>query len=1221
MSVDGWQGFARDPQHSALSTVASQTMGSILWQTPVDLDPQYSGGELLIHYGSPLVTAANTVLVPVKTGATSGFEVQSRSGSSGALNWTLTTDYVHQPNGYSWLPSFSPTLTPGNGLYVLAEGGTVLYTSTPDAAGPNPPTTTRMAFFGISNYNGNPSAYNTHIFIDTPITSDANGDIFFGFIATSGAPQGLTSGVARIDATGTGTWAPVFSGMSQVATNSAPALSNDGSTLYVLENTGNFGSGQIVAMNSTTLAVTANHTLVDPHTGNNAEIPNDGTASPMIGPDGDVYVGVFENPCCTNNDRGWLLHFSGDLSTLKTPGAFGWDDTPSVVPASMVSSYHGSSSYLLMTKYNNYAGVGTGDGKNKLAILDPNATEIDPITGATVMNEVETILGPTPDPGHGTGAVKEWCINSAAVDPATDSVLAGSEDGKLYRWNLSSNSLTQTVTLTSGLGEAYTPTLIGPDGMVYAINNAILFAVGDSTAASFTVTGYPSPDTAGTANNFTVTVYNAEGDVDSAYAGTVHFSSSDAQAGLPANYTFVPATDAGSHTFSATLKTAGTQSLTATDTVTSITGTQSGIVVQPAAAQSLVISGLASSVTTGASDPFTVTAYDAYNNVATGYTGTVHFTSTDPGATLPADYPFTAGNAGTHNFNATLTSLGSQTITATDTVTPSIQGSASTTVIPLNIFPSGSTPGNANYNGGGSVELGVKFKSSTAGFISGIRFYKGTSNTGTHTGYLWTNTGTLLASATFSGEMASGWQQVNFATPVAIAANTIYIAAYYTPTGFFAYNNNYFTSPVTNGPLTAPASGTVGGNGVYVYTTNPGHTFPNGTYQSSNYWVDIAFTTSSPSTPTQLAIHTQPSPTATAGNPFATQPVIYEENQYGSLVTTDNSTIVTASLATGSGPLQGTLTARVSGGIATFTNLADAAIETITLAFTSPNLSSATSNSIVVSGNTTIFGSSFTGNPSYNGLGSVELGVKFESSSAGYVTGVRFYKGTANTGTHIGYLWSSTGTRLASATFTGETASGWQQVSFSPEVAISANTIYIVSYYSPTGYFAYSNNYFASGVTKAPLTAPASGAVGGNGVYVYTTTPNTAFPNHTYQASNYWVDLVYSPTAAPASRAAITVAPDHKGTSSAGAGAATGSNGSGGIAALDTILAGWASSNFNSTLIDKPPSTGDVSDVSAGAKENEAATLLTGVAPLQSKWVITYGADSTMKKRTLGGGV
>ena len=139
-----------------------------------------------------------------------------------------------------------------------------------------------------------------------------------------------------------------------------------------------------------------------------------------------------------------------------------------------------------MTKYNNYAGVG-GDGVNKIAILDPNATMDDPVTGASVMQEVLTIAGPTPDPEYdGTypNAVREWCINSAAVDPATDSILANSEDGNLYRWDLATNTFTQKITLTSGVGEAYTPTLIGPDGTVYSINNATLFAIGDAPATA-----------------------------------------------------------------------------------------------------------------------------------------------------------------------------------------------------------------------------------------------------------------------------------------------------------------------------------------------------------------------------------------------------------------------------------------------------------------------------------------------------------------------------------------------------------------------------------------------------------------------------------------------------------------------------------------------------------------------------------------------------------------
>jgi hypothetical protein len=193
-----------------------------------------------------------------------------------------------------------------------------------------------------------------------------------------------------------------------------------------------------------------------------------------------VYFGVLENPFPDHNNRGWLLHFNSDLSRAKIPGSFGWDDTPSIVPASLVPSYTGKSSYLLMTKYNNYAGVGTGNGKNKIAILDPNATEKDPIIPSTlVMKEVITILGVTPDRGTGfPGAVKEWCINTAAIDPFTKSVLANSEDGKLYRWDLTSNTLTQVISLSTGIGEAYTPTVIGSDGTAFAINEAILDAIG-----------------------------------------------------------------------------------------------------------------------------------------------------------------------------------------------------------------------------------------------------------------------------------------------------------------------------------------------------------------------------------------------------------------------------------------------------------------------------------------------------------------------------------------------------------------------------------------------------------------------------------------------------------------------------------------------------------------------------------------------------------------------
>jgi hypothetical protein len=483
-----WSDYAHDPQHTALSPAASQPLANLHWQTPVDLNPQHAGGDpsgdLYIHYGSPLITRSNTVIVPVKTGAYGGFRVEAHVSTNGALKWMQSTDYVLPP--HNWTPSFSPTLTPKNRLYFPGGGGTVYYCDSPDST--NIPVIGQIAFYGLTNYTANTNAYLGNVFIDTPITSDRYGNIFFGFQVTNATPLSLTSGVARIDVSGNGTWiaANVIvtnAGIVKVAQNCTPALANDHKTLYVAVNNGNpdgdFGVyGYLCALDSRTLAPLGSVRLKDvANPGNDANVPDDGTASPTVGPDGDVYYGVLENPCCVNHDRGWLLHFNSVLSQSKTPGAFGWDDTASVVPSSLVASYSGSSSYLLMTKYNNYSDPGIGgNGSNKIAVLDPMNTEIDPITGTTVMKEVLTVLGPTPNTGQ--PGVREWCINTAAIDPFTKSILANSEDGKLYRWDLTSNSLSETFTLTTGVGEAYTPTVIGVDGTVYAVNDAILFAIG-----------------------------------------------------------------------------------------------------------------------------------------------------------------------------------------------------------------------------------------------------------------------------------------------------------------------------------------------------------------------------------------------------------------------------------------------------------------------------------------------------------------------------------------------------------------------------------------------------------------------------------------------------------------------------------------------------------------------------------------------------------------------
>ena len=482
--VDGpaWWGFGRDAQHAAVGAIATQDLSRIRWATPVDLAPQYrSGGALLIHYGSPVVTSRNTVVVPVKTGAAGGFRFEARSGGNGGLIWAADSDYVLP--AHNWVPSYNLALSASNRLYAPGAGGKLFVRDNADSASG---TLQTAVFFGAPAYAAAPAQFDATVFINTPVVVDAQGNVFFGFIVTGANPANLASGVARIGADGVGSWvsAAALAGDSnivKVAMNSAPALSPDLATVYVAVNAaplnGVVQAGYLVALDARTLALRNRVALIDPGSGTAARISDNATSSPTIGPDGSVYYGVLEAVYGSNNARGWLLQFSAALVPRGVPGGFGWDNTASIVPASMVSSYTGTSTYLLMAKYNNYLGAGTGNGVNRIAVLDPNASQVDPISGRMIMREVLTIAGVTFEAGS-TTAVREWCINTAAVDPLTRSVLANSEDGTLYRWDLGANTFTQRIRLTTGIGQAYTATAIGADGAVYAINDAVLYSVG-----------------------------------------------------------------------------------------------------------------------------------------------------------------------------------------------------------------------------------------------------------------------------------------------------------------------------------------------------------------------------------------------------------------------------------------------------------------------------------------------------------------------------------------------------------------------------------------------------------------------------------------------------------------------------------------------------------------------------------------------------------------------
>jgi hypothetical protein len=230
--------------------------------------------------------------------------------------------------------------------------------------------------------------------------------------------------------------------------------------------------------------------------------------------------------------------------------------------------------------------------------------------------------------------------------------------------------------LVTGLGSPRADHLI-PD---------LIGGTGNSGPVSFSVTTSTGSPVAGTSFSVTVTALDASGHTFTGYAGTVHFTTSDKGAGvvLPADYTFT-AGDNGTHTFASgvTLLTAGSQTVTATDTANGGLAGSATVTVSPAAASTLTVSA-PSSVTQSIPFTLTVTARDRFGNTATGYRGTVHFTTTDAGAgvNLPLDYLFTAADNGAHTFTngATLMTVGTQTVTATDTINSSITGQASVNV-------------------------------------------------------------------------------------------------------------------------------------------------------------------------------------------------------------------------------------------------------------------------------------------------------------------------------------------------------------------------------------------------------------------------------------------------------------------------------------------------------------------------------------------------------------
>ncbi|HYL31163.1 MAG TPA: hypothetical protein VEU27_14690 [Gemmatimonadales bacterium] len=377
------------------------------------------------------------------------------------------------------MPVFAPVLVGAALLAFPGAGGGVLLRAEADEPRGE---VTRHVFYGGGYFDMDPVLYTGAVRTSTPISVSRDGDMFFGFTVMGDTPIRLRSGVAKLCRSGEGGWLSAATAcgddtVTGVAYNCAPALSLDERLLYVAV-TRYDGTGYLIAAETDGLTPVSSVRLADVKSGLDARISSDSSASPAVGRDGDVYFGVLENPFGTNNGRGWLLHFDRWLSEIRLPGAFGWDETASTVPAAAVRNYTGPSSYLLVSKYNNYLDFG-GDGRNRMALLDPATPAVDGVSGAVVMREVATIASPTPEAGDaGSGAaVTEWCPNSVAVDAATASAFMTNEDGKLYRWDLNANAFSAVVPLSRGAREAYTPTVVGVDEALYAISGGTLFRV------------------------------------------------------------------------------------------------------------------------------------------------------------------------------------------------------------------------------------------------------------------------------------------------------------------------------------------------------------------------------------------------------------------------------------------------------------------------------------------------------------------------------------------------------------------------------------------------------------------------------------------------------------------------------------------------------------------------------------------------------------------------
>ncbi len=391
------------------------------------------------------------------------------------------------------------------------------------------------------------------------------------------------------------------------------------------------------------------------------------------------------------------------------------------------------------------------------------------------------------------------------------------------------------------------------------------------------------------------------------------------------------------------------------------------------------------------------------------------------------------------------------------------------------------------------VQLGMAFTVSSAGQITGVRYYKNPDNQGPHPVALWNSSGTKLAEATTPNETASGWQQATFDTPVSVTSGTTYTVSYTAPQGRYSSAGGGLSAKITKGPLSSVATG-----GRYSYGTGSLTST-----STANYFVDPVFTPAPASAPALRSISPGNQATSVAVTKHI-QATFSTDIQPGSATITVKQTL-------GGAEVPSQTSGESQGAVATFVPTVD--------------LDPGTSYTVSVSGARNLSGtpmtttstSTFTTSGATacpcslmdtstepvqvdsNDGAAVTLGLKFTPSVSGFIKGLRYYRDASNTGTHTGALYTSAGVKLADLTFsTGGT--GWQSANFATAVAVTAGTTYVAAYYAPDGHYSADLNFFAQPVVNKPLASVNPGSV-----YLY----GDGFPTQTYMNTNYYVDVLF----------------------------------------------------------------------------------------------------------------